>query len=89
MDDDLELMSREELIAEVLKLRKGIRQHRDSTGHDLCWHHPDLWNLLPEKITPEIQVPEWPRFMNGCIQYRKSLDEQASNAPRRDVEYKG
>ena len=30
------------------KLRAGIRAHRDSTGHELCWHHPALWGLLPE-----------------------------------------
>jgi hypothetical protein len=47
MDTDLDKMSREELIAEVRKFRAGIRKHRDSTGHDLCWHHPDLWALLP------------------------------------------
>jgi hypothetical protein len=49
MDDDLESMAREQLVAEVKRLRGGIRQHRDSTGHDLCWHHPALWGLLPER----------------------------------------
>jgi hypothetical protein len=46
-DIDLEAMSREQLIAEVMKLRDGIRKHRDSSGHELCWHHPALWALLP------------------------------------------
>ena len=49
MDADLESLSREQLIVEVKKLRQGIREHRDSTGHELCWHHPALWALLPEK----------------------------------------
>src|SRR5919108_2915885 len=49
MDTDLDAMSREQLIAEVRKLRNGIRKHRDSSEHDLCWHHPDLWALLREK----------------------------------------
>ncbi|HNE04889.1 MAG TPA: hypothetical protein PLT08_10255 [Anaerolineales bacterium] len=87
MDNDLETMTKEELIAEVRKLRAGIRNHRDATGHELCWYHPDLWNLLPEKVSPEILVPEWSKFMNGCIQYRKSLDEQAPNAPRVDTDF--
>lgn len=87
MDADLELMTKEDLIKEVVKLRQAIREHRDSTGHDLCWYHPQLWSLLPEKISPEIQIPEWSNFMNGCIRYRKSLDEQAPNAPRIDVEF--
>ena len=87
-DDDLNGFSREELIAEVLKLRNGIRIHRDSTGHELCWHHPALWNLLPEQLAPEIAVPEWPQFMRGCIRYRQSLDKQLPDVPRTNVEAK-
>ncbi len=86
-DDDLHSLTHDELIAEVKKLREGIRKHRDSTGHELCWHHPALWALLPEKTVPEISVPEWPKFMAGCIHYRRSLDEQLPNAPRINDEY--
>ena len=82
MDKDLETMSREQLIEEVKKLRNGIRRHRDSTQHELCWHHPALWGLLPEKSDPLPAVPDWPEFMRGCISYRQSLDEQIPNAPR-------
>jgi hypothetical protein len=87
MDIDLEQMTREELIAEVRKLRQGIRRHRDSTLHELCWHHPELWSLLPERTDPLPVVPEWPQFMRGCIKYRQSLDEQAGNAPRSGKPY--
>jgi hypothetical protein len=89
MDEDLEGMSRESLTAEVRKLRDGIRAHRDSTGHALCWHHPALWGLLPERVDPAIAVPPWPRFLRGCIRYRQSLDEQAPGAPVHDQEYDG
>ena len=89
MDDDLESLDRDALIAEVRKLRAGIRQHRDATGHDLCWHHPDLWDLLPEKIEPAIAVPPWPKFMRGCIHYRQSLDKQTPGAPVHDKEFNG
>ena len=82
MDEDLVGMAREQLIAEVKKLRNGIRKHRDSTRHELCWHHPDLWGLLPEKTDPIPEVPEWPQFIEGCINYRQSLDRQLPNAPR-------
>ena len=82
MDNDLEAMSREQLLAEVKRLRHGIREHRDSTGHELCWHHPQLWALLPERTDPAPAVPDWPQFMRGCIRYRQSLDEQAPDAPR-------
>ena len=89
MDDDLQALDRESLIAEVKKLRAGIRAHRDTTGHDLCWHHPDLWDLLPEKTEPAIAVPPWPKFMRGCIQYRQSLDRQVPDAPVHDKEFNG
>lgn len=87
MDSDLEGMSRIELIDEVRKLRRGIREHRDATGHDLCWHHPALWALLPEQTDPLPTVPAWPQFLRGCIKYRQSLDEQAPEAPRSDLPY--
>lgn len=76
MDQDLDDLTREELIAEVKKLRDGIRKHRDSTGHDLCWHHPALWGLLPEKTDPVPEVPSWPEFLEGCVKYRRSLDSR-------------
>ncbi len=82
MDNDLDQMNREELVAEVKKLREGIRKHRDSTGQDLCWYHPDLWRLLPEKTDPLPSVPEWPKFIEGCVRYRQSLDKQGPSAPR-------
>ena len=87
MDEDLEKMSREELMAEVRRLRQGIRAHRDGTGHDLCWHHPELWRLLPERSDPLPSVPAWPQFMRGCIRYRQSLDRELPDAPRTTREY--
>ncbi|MFL6199644.1 MAG: hypothetical protein ACJ76J_10735 [Thermoanaerobaculia bacterium] len=89
MDTDLEGMSREQLVDEVKKLRRGIREHRDSSGQELCWHHPALWGLLPEKTDPIPTVPEWPQFLQGCIRYRQSLDEQAPDAPRSTQVFSG
>lgn len=89
MDEDLDRMSREELAAEVKKLRQGVRAHRDSTGNELCWHHPALWALLPEQTDPLPTVPEWPQFLRGCVRYRQSLDEQLPHAPRSHEEYRG
>lgn len=88
MDTDLQAMSREQLVLEVVRLRNGIRAHRDSTGQKLCWHHPNLWALLPERSDPQPTVPEWPQFMRGCIKYRQSLDEQAPQAPRTDESFR-
>ncbi|HEX7779658.1 MAG TPA: hypothetical protein VF424_10485 [Vicinamibacterales bacterium] len=86
MDDDLEHLDRDALIREVKRLRAGIREHRDSTGHELCWHHPKLWGLLPEKTDPQPVVPTWPQFLRGCLKYRESLDRQLPAARRIDEE---
>ena len=81
MDDDIDAMDRDALAAEVRRLRAGIRAHRDITGQELCWHHPALWGLLPEKVSPEVAVPPWPSFLRGCLKYRESLDRQLPDAP--------
>lgn len=86
MDSDLKDLTRAALIAEVMRLRAGIRAHRDSSGHDLCWHHPDLWGLLPEKLAPEVAVPPWPKFLRGCVRYREALDRELPNAPIANIE---
>ncbi len=89
LDDDLEEMDRPALVAEVIRLRAGIRARRDTTGHDLCWHHPDLWGLLHERTDPLPPVPEWPQFMRGCVHYRASLDEQLPDTLRTSAEFEG
>ncbi len=87
MDEDLEGFDRESLVAEVKQLRAGIRAHRDSSGHDLCWHHLQLWDLLPEPIDSDIAVPPWPKFMRGCVAYRDSLDRELAGARIDDVDH--
>lgn len=47
-DGDLDGMSRADLLVAAKAMRAAIREHRDSIGHDLCWHHPRLWALLPD-----------------------------------------
>lgn len=87
VDPDLRDLGRDELLREVMRLRTGIREHRDSSGHELCWHHPQLWGLLPEATDALPEVPEWPQFLRGCIRYRQSLDEQLPDAARSAAEF--
>lgn len=87
MDDDLNGMTQEQLLDEVKRLRAGIRAHRDSSGHDLCWHHPQLWGLLPEPVSLDVAVPPWPKFLRGCLRYREALDRELPNARRLNAEY--
>ena len=86
-DEELDGLSRDELVHEVIRLRRGIREHRDSSGHDLCWHHPQLWGLLPESTDPLPTVPEWPQFLRGCVAYRQSLDTELPEASRSTNEH--
>jgi len=86
MDDDLAKLDRDALIAEIRRLRDGIRRHRDSSGHELCWHHPQLWGLLPEQTDPQPSVPAWPQFLRGCVRYRESLDRALPDSPRTALE---
>jgi len=69
-------LTQDELIAELKRLRAGIRAHRDSSGHELCWRHPNLWGLLMEPIPHNIAVPKWPQFMRGCVRYRSIESHQ-------------
>ncbi|HEY1906617.1 MAG TPA: hypothetical protein VGG91_11285 [Myxococcaceae bacterium] len=87
MDEDLDSMNHPQLVAEVKRLRTGIREHRDASAHELCWHHPQLWGLLPERSDPLPAVPEWPQFLRGCIHYRQSLDRELPGAPRTAEEF--
>ena len=74
-DSDIDLMDTPQLKAEIIKLRNAIRRHRDSSGHDLCWYHPELWGLLPDNISPSPQVPSTCEFLENCAKYRQSLEQ--------------
>lgn len=86
-DADLDALSHAALLAAARAMRGAIRAHRDASGHDLCWHHPDLWSLLPDLPRGGHQVPDWPQFLRGCIHYRASLDRQLPDAPRTGKEF--
>ena len=67
LDADLENLDRATLSAQVKALRAGIRDHRDKHPPCLVLASSAAWSLLPEKTDPEIEVPEWPQFLRGCI----------------------
>lgn len=86
-DADLDALSHPALLAHAREMRAAIRAHRDASGHDLCWHHPALWRLLPDPPKGGQVVPDWPEFLRGCILYRASLDRELGEAPRTGGEY--
>ena len=63
MDDDLEAFSRDQLVAEVKRLRTAIREHRDSSLHELCWHHPKCGDSCPKS---PIRSPSFPSGRSFC-----------------------
>jgi hypothetical protein len=73
LDLDVEFMDLEQMRTEILKLRTAIRTHRDSAGHSLCWYHPELWSLLPDKEMPNPKIPPTGEFLAKCAEYRASL----------------
>ena len=88
-DHDLGALSHVDLLAAAKAMRRAIRAHRDTSEHELCWHHPDMWALLPDPPRVKTIVPEWPQFMRGCIRYRQSLDQQLAEAARTAKEFGG
>ena len=41
-----------------------------------------------KKTDPLPVVPNWPQFIEGCVKYRQSLEQQqAARAPRTDEPY--
>lgn len=86
-DADLDAMDRPALLAAARAMRAAIRAHRDASGHALCWHHPDMWALLPDPPKGGQVVPDWPQFLRGCIAYRTALDRELPAAPRSDREF--
>lgn len=70
VDGDLVGLNYIELQHEVMKLREGIRNHRDQKGDDNCWLDDyALYGLLPEKIKADPQLPDKQLMMLNCSRY--------------------
>ncbi|HEU4402033.1 MAG TPA: hypothetical protein VFT43_07995 [Candidatus Polarisedimenticolia bacterium] len=73
MDEDLETLSPEQLAGEVLRLRQGIRQHRDERGDDRCWLDDQrLYSLLPDKKAAITTLPPKDVFLKSCERFWKT-----------------
>lgn len=67
---DENLLSREELLSELVKLRNGIRKHRDEKGHDRCQiDDSELYNLLPDGIMADQRLPDDIEFLRNCQRF--------------------
>jgi hypothetical protein len=84
-DSDLEALNRDQLVAEVKRLRAGIRTHRDSTGHDLA---PSR-SLGTAARTGRARSGRTAlaEILRGCLRYREALERELPDAPKADFEY--
>ena len=72
-DLSLALLNRNELKAEVLRLRAAIRLHRDEKGHDRCWLDDQrLYSVLPEGVKADMILPCREEFLSNCARYWSS-----------------
>lgn len=70
------------LAVEILRLRAGIREHQEASGHALCWlNDVALWKLLDENATyPHDTLPVREEFLNQCQRYHASRLENTPYA---------
>ena len=70
VDGDLYLLAQDGLIAEVMRLRAAIRQHRDEKGHGRCWlDDQTLYQILPEATEADLTLPPKEEFLTNCEIY--------------------
>lgn len=71
IDPDIRHMSIADLEMEIMKLRNGIRTHRDQKGDENCWLDDQLYlyGLLPETKEADPQLPDKELMMLNCSRY--------------------
>lgn len=90
-DKDLAKMNAEELRSELIRLRNGIRSHRDKKGDDRCWlNDVVLYQLLPEGKDASFKLPDKDTFLKNCERFWRTRQENPSltswtNLTERDI----
>jgi hypothetical protein len=70
IDADLKQLNNDALVQEVMRLRDGIRYHRDQKGDDRCWVDDlRLYDLLPEKTGHDSTLPTREKFLANCARF--------------------
>ena len=71
LDEDLQKTTNiEELRLEIIRLRNGIRKHRDQQGDDRCWLDDiELYKLLPDNISFITDLPAKDKFLKNCERF--------------------
>ena len=68
------------LVAEVLRLRRGVQTHQKKSGHELCWLNDlELWKLIDSTVVyPHETLPVREEFLGQC---RRFYDSRLSGTP--------
>jgi hypothetical protein len=67
---DLRDMDCNDLLREVIRLRDGIRDHRDCRGDDRCWFDDQkLYLLLPEKLRGQTGLNDKELMYGNCRRF--------------------
>lgn len=86
MDNDLELMTPEQLKEEIKRLRSIIRYHRDQKGDDRCWVDDlRLYETLPEGSAGyDPTLPPEEEFLNNCKRFCHSRQTPVGQPFKKD-----
>jgi hypothetical protein len=69
-DNDLKSMTVGDLRRLVMRLRTGIRRHRDAEENERCWHNDlALYGQLPEGKPPGRMVGPERILLRNCKRY--------------------
>ena len=70
LDQGIQKMSIQELRKEIIRLRTGIRKHRDEKGDDRCWlDDVELYKLLPDNVSAIATLPPKNKFLRSCEKF--------------------
>ena len=69
-DTDIKTMTQAQLRAEIMKLRKALRKHRDAKDNARCWHNDlTLYGALPEEKPAGKMIGDEKVFLKNCQRY--------------------
>ncbi len=79
-DEDLFSITRDAILAEILKIQRGIKKHRDVRNRpQSIYDDRELYALLPEKLPADFRLPARERFLGetasphaGCPSFWRS-----------------
>lgn len=81
LDQDLQNLDLENALKEVVRLREGIRKHRDEHGDDRCWLDDErLYGLLPDNVKAVTGLPDRKTFLSSCERF---YDSRQSQCPKK------